>query len=300
MGGFFSKLFAPLFGLLHALRWILVAILAIAVPLWIYLTFIADEPVFNAENDVELGRQSVASIAEDPEQFPVLPPDEYPEAYRHIGRIIRAVVSSPEIEYAELFPYETVKIIYRDDVLNAFCAPGGFIYVYSGLIHYLDAEDHLAGVLGHEIAHAERRHSSTRLQKEFGAQRLLEFAVLSVPMTAGDVANAAILKKLTTLNYSRDQEAESDDYSVRYLASTGYACDGAAGFFQKILDQGDGVRIPEFLSDHPEPAARVQAIRAKAQELGCSTDLGDQSEWRTFQASLPPLQERKAPAKQSE
>jgi predicted Zn-dependent protease len=124
--------------------------------------------------------------------------------------------------------------------------------------------------LGHEIAHAERRHSSIRLQKEFGVRRLLEFVVLSQPITMGDAANAAIVKDLVTLRYSRQQEAESNDYSVRYLASTSYACDGTAGFFQKILEEGDGVRIPEFLSDHPEPASRVKSIRAKASELAAA------------------------------
>jgi Zn-dependent protease with chaperone function len=290
MGGlirFLGVIFAPVLWLLRTLRWIWVALLAIGLPVWIYVTFIAADPVFTVENDVELGRQSEASIAADPEEFPVLSPEDYSEAYLHLGRIVRSVVGSPEIEYAELFPYETVKIIHKDDVLNAFCTPGGFIYVYSGLVHYLDAEDHLAGVLGHEIAHAERRHSTIRLQREFGARRLLEFVVLTLPMTMRDVANAAILKELTTLRYSRTQEAESDDYSVRYLSSTNYACDGTAGFFQKLLDEGGGARIPEFLSDHPEPAARVKAIRKAAEELGCSTSLGGQSGWQAFQASLP-------------
>ena len=100
-----------------------------------------------------------------------------------------------------------------------------------------------------------------RLQREFGAQRLLEFVVLSQPVTVRDAVNAAIVKELITLKYSREQEAESDDDSVRHLASTDYACDGTAGFFQKILDEGGRIRIPQFLSDHPDPAARVAAAR---------------------------------------
>ena len=290
MAGLFrwiSTLLAPVVALPNKLRWLLVGLLGIGLPVWIYYAFIADEPAFTVSNDVELGRQSEASIAADPEQFPLLSPVKYPEAYRHLGRIVRNVVSSHDIDYRELFPYENVRIIHKDDVLNAFCTPGGFIYVYSGLIHYLGAEDHLAGVLGHEIAHAERRHSSVRLQREFGAQRLLEFVLLSQPMTIRDVAHASIAKELLSLRYSRAQEAESDHYSVRYLASTSYACDGAAGFFEKLLDAGDGAPIHEFLSDHPDPAARMRDIRGNARELGCSIELGDQSEWRAFQASLP-------------
>jgi predicted Zn-dependent protease len=75
--------------------------------------------------------------------------------------------------------------------------------------------------------------------------------------------------------------------SVRYLAGSDYACDGTAGFFEKLLREGDGVRIPEVLSDHPDAAARVADVQALAAELGCETELGDSSEWRAFQASLP-------------
>lgn len=169
---FLGSLFAPVIALLNSLRWLWVGLLVIGLPLFIYFTFVADEPVFTVENDVGLGRQSEASIAADPEEYPLLSRQDYPEAYAHLDRIVGKVVRSPVIEHGDLFAYDDVKIIHDDDVLNAFCTPGGFVYVYTGLVHYLDAEDHLAGVLGHEIAHAERRHSSTRLQREFGAQRL--------------------------------------------------------------------------------------------------------------------------------
>lgn len=283
-------LLAPFFWLLNKLRWLLVGLLALGLPVWIYFAFVADEPVFTVENDVELGLISEAAIAGDSAEFPLLSREDYPEAYAHVDRIMAKLIRAPEIEYEEIFHYRDVKIIHRDDILNAFCTPGGFIYVYTGLIHYLEAEDHLAGVLGHEIAHAERRHSSLRLQREFGVRRLLELVVLSQPVTMRDVATAAIVKELTTLRYSRAQESESDMDSVRYLSSTSYSCDGAAGFFQKLIDEGEGVRIPEFLSDHPDPAGRVRDIGAKAQELGCVTELGDPSQWRAFQASLPPAE----------
>jgi predicted Zn-dependent protease len=271
--------------LLRVLRWLFVAVLIIGLPIFIYLGFIADDPILDVEYDVDLGRQSVASFAEDTTMI-MLAPEEYPEAYRHLERIVQEVVKSQEIEYGELFAYDSVRIIDDDETLNAFCLPGGFIYVYTGLIKYLDAEDHLAGVLGHEIAHAELRHSSIRLQREYGRQRLLELIVLTAP-SAGTVASAAILKELTSLSYSRDQEAASDDMSVRYLNGSSYACDGTAGFFVKLLEQGADVGIPAYLSSHPDSEARVSDIRARAGNLGCSTALGDQSNWQAFKASLP-------------
>ena len=175
----------------------------------------------------------------------------------------------------------------RKQVLRHFGGCPKSIYVYSGIIRYLDAEDHLAGILGHEIAHAELRHSSTRLQRDFGAEALLTFVALGTPARVVDLIGASILRELMTLSYSRDQEAASDDFSVRYLASSPFACDGAAGFFAKTLEQGDDPNVPEILSDHPDSKARVEAVRRRARELGCSTELGDQDRWRAFQASLP-------------
>jgi len=116
---------------------------------------------------------------------------------------------------------------------------------------------------------------------------LLAFVVLGAPTSLTDLVRAHILTELMTLSYSRGQEAESDDYSVRYLASTGYACDGTAGFFAKLLEEGNEARIPEVLSDHPDPQARVAAVQAKAAELGCRTVLGDQSRWEALRSGLP-------------
>lgn len=272
---------------LYAIRWLIVGVLAIGLPIYVYLAFIATEPVFGPEQDVELGKMSAQSLTEDPEEYPVLPESEYPEAYRHLRRIVGGIIGSPEIQYRDLFAYDQMKIINRDDVLNAFCTPGGYIYVYTGLIKYLDREDHLAGVLGHEIAHAEKRHGSLRLQKEYGAKALTNFLLLTVPISASDYINAKILKDLIGFSYSRDQEAQADEHSVRYLSTSDYACDGTAGFFIKLREAGDDVGIPEILSDHPDTGSRVREIQREAKRLGCSTEPADPSRWKAFQQSLP-------------
>lgn len=282
---------------LYAIRWLIVGVLAIGLPIYVYLAFIATEPVFGPEQDVELGKMSAQSLTEDPEEYPVLPESEYPEAYRHLRRIVGGIIGSPEIQYRDLFAYDQMKIINRDDVLNAFCTPGGYIYVYTGLIKYLDREDHLAGVLGHEIAHAEKRHGSIRLQKEYGAKALTNFLLLTVPISASDYINAKILKDLMGLSYSRDQEAQADEHSVRYLSTSDYACDGTAGFFIKLREAGDDVGIPEILSDHPDTGSRVREIQREAKRLGCSTEPADPSRWKAFQQSLPhskPAEENQA------
>ena len=156
----------------------------------------------------------------------------------------------------------------ESDQVNAWCMPGGKVVVYTGILPICQDDTGVAVVMGHEIAHAELRHSSLRLQKAFGADALLKFIILGTPVGITDVVNAQIMAELMTLSYGRGQEAQSDEHSVRYLSSGPYACDGAAGFFAKIIAEGDDKRIPEILSSHPDPAARVRDIRDAARELG--------------------------------
>jgi Zn-dependent protease with chaperone function len=183
-------------------------------------------------------------------------------AYALLDGVVNKVLNSGQIQYRNEFPWD-VKIIRDDNIQNAFATPGGHIYVFTGLIKFLDTEDQLAGVLGHEIAHADRRHTSRALQKEFGISFLLSLLLGENPNQLAQIAAS-----LGQLRFSREYEVEADDYSVRYLNGTSYACDGAAGFFDKAAAQGS-TSVPEFLSTHPNPGNRIEAIKAKAQELNC-------------------------------
>lgn len=268
------------------IRVLLVILLAIGLPVFIYFAFIADEPVFEADYDVDIGRQSVASIEQDTAEYPLLSRKDYPEAYTYMQAMVNKIVNTPEIQYADIFKYDSVQIIHRDDVLNAFCTPGGYVYVYTGLIRYLDNADDLAGVLGHEIAHAELRHSAVHLQKEFGRKKIMDFLLLGGTGLSG-LIKAQILKDMLSLDYSRDQEADADRHSVMYLKDTDYACNGAAAFFEKLIRQGEDVDIPEFLSDHPDSKSRIADINNTAKEYQCSTALNEDTGWEAFKDWLP-------------
>src|SRR5690606_15543892 len=119
-----------------------------------------------------------------------------------------------KVQYRSEFPWE-IYIIHRDDVVNAFCTPGGFIYIYTGLIKYLDDKSSLAGVLGHEMAHADKRHSTNQLTKKYGIQTLLDVVL-------GNNQNllTQIGAELVSLSFSRSDETQADDYSVIYLCPT--------------------------------------------------------------------------------
>ena len=94
--------------------------------------------------------------------------------------------------YGQDIPKERqIEIINNPDVLNAFAIPGGYIYLYTGLLLYLDSEAALAGVIAHEIAHVEERHSTQRLTKYYGISILLGIALGENPSTIAEIATNA-------------------------------------------------------------------------------------------------------------
>lgn len=236
--------------------------------------------IFTLEDDRELGAKLDKEIESNPQDYPLLDPGQYPDAYDHLTRIRDEILDSGEVELKNEFDWE-VHIIDDDETLNAFAAPGGYIYVYTGLLRYLDAEDHFAGVLGHEIAHADRRHGTQQLTQAYGVSALIGLILGKNPGLAAEIAAS-----LTQMSFSREHEAEADEYSVYYLCETMYAADGAAGFFIKLEEEG-GVDIPEFLSTHPSGEHRIEDIQMLAGDLGCSTKLAKDAQWNAFMASLP-------------
>ncbi|RME94237.1 MAG: peptidase M48 [Bacteroidetes bacterium] len=217
---------------------------------------------FSVEQDIELGKQVSREINNNPNEYPILPERGNEEVYRYVRNLTNTLLRTGKVAYAREFPWE-VKIIDDDETLNAFATPGGYIYVYTGLIKFLDSEDELAGVMGHEIAHSAQRHSTQQMTKAYGLQILL--GIVTGRSDPGTIEQIAL--GLASLSFSRQHESEADAYSVTYLCGTQYRADGAAGFFRKINSRGG--RPPQFLSTHPDPGNRVAAIENKAREMGC-------------------------------
>ncbi len=236
--------------------------------------------LFSVDDDIALGAQVDDEIQANPSEYPILDENDYPEAYAYLRSIRDEILASGEVSFDDRFDWQ-VYIIQDDSVLNAFATPGGYLYFYTGLIKYLDREDDLAGVMGHEIAHAANRHSTEALTETYGITLLLEVALGNRFDIVQQIATG-----LSGLAFSRDNESEADEYSVIYLAHTRYACDGAAAFFQKLIDAGEGGGGPEFLSTHPNPDNRVAAIENKAAELDCDTTASGR-DYQAFKDMLP-------------
>lgn len=239
--------------------------------------------LFTVENDAELGAQFDNEILSDSATYPVVSEADYPEAYGFLENIRDQIVASGRVGLSENFDWP-VRIIADDSTLNAFSTPGGYTYYYTGLMKFLDTADDLAGVMAHEIAHADKRHVTESLTREYGLDLLLAIVL-------GEESQNAIVslsRDLSSLSFSRDAESEADEASVEYLSETEFACDAAASFFQKLIEEGLASSPPEFLSTHPNPENRVEAIGSKAAEEGCdTTPSGSEEDYDAFKNSLP-------------
>ncbi len=197
-------------------------------------------------------------------------------------------MNSGNVAHAKDFPWE-VKIINDSKTLNAFCTPGGYIYVYTGLIKYLDTEDQLAGVMGHEIGHADKRHSMKQMMQLYGVQILAQIGagVATQGKSEGTQKSAMTMAQVASavvgLRFSREHETEADAMSVNYLCGTEYNPSGAAGFFKKI---GNANTPPQFLSTHPNPTNRVQNIEALAAAKTCRGNATNQAQYQRMKALL--------------
>lgn len=238
--------------------------------------------LFTVQDDIELGQQLRDEVLANPQEFPVLDEVQYASAYAYLQDIVDDILASGEVKYADEFEWE-VRIIDDPETLNAFAAPGGYIFVYTGIIKFLEEKDDFVGVMGHEMAHADRRHSTQQLTQQYGVATLLGFLLGENQALVSD-----ILGSLLSLKFSRDDESDADTYSVIYLCETEYAANGAASFFQKLIDEGAAGAVPEFLSTHPNPDNRVEDINMEASDRNCDTTFdSDQQEWMGFQNSLP-------------
>ncbi len=155
----------------------------------------------------------------------------------------------------------------QEDVVNAWCMPGGKVAFYTGIMPVCQNEEGVAVVMSHEIAHAIAEHGSERMSQQLAAQMggtALSVALQSKPAATRQLANTAFglgAQYGVLLPFGRTQESEADELGLYFMAMAGYNPEAAVPFWQRMAQQGGGQRPPGFLSTHPAPETRIRDIR---------------------------------------
>lgn len=215
---------------------------------------IGDFNLFSISDDLQLGTQLDQEIRANQQEYPIL---NDAEATAYVQSIINQIINSPLIKYKGQFAYKVTLI--NTNTINAFATPGGYVYVYKGLLKYIDNEATLAAIIAHELAHAERRHSTKRMTKAYGLQVLLGVVLGNSPSTIEEIAGN-LFSGLSLMYNSREDEYEADEYSFKYLQSTIWYPGAGKFFFEKIGSQANSSDLEELFSTHPLDQKRIDAL----------------------------------------
>jgi len=214
---------------------------------------------FSISDEKKLGREFEILVKSR------LPLVEDPEIKLYIVSLMEEILENVPPQ-----PFNFEANVVYSPALNAFASPGGFIFIFTGLLVELENEAQLAGIMAHEIAHVTQRHIAARIDKG----KFLSFATIA-GMLAGAlsgsgeasqaiVSSSAAFGQSAQLNYSRMDENDADRFGLQYLIKSGYSPNGLAEGFEILQNNslGIGADFPTYLSTHPDLNARIVGVRA--------------------------------------
>jgi peptidase M48-like protein len=238
--------------------------LALAAGPSVQTRIVADKNKYTPADDVKLGRDAAAQVRKE---MPLVHDGAVDEWVQSVGRRLANAIPA-EFQHKE-FSY-TFEVVNQKEI-NAFALPGGPMFLNRGMIEAAKTEGEVAGVMGHEISHVALRHGTAQATK---GQKFQLGAILGQVAGAvvGGAAGAIIAQGsqfgLGTyfLKYSRAYESQADLLGAQILARAGYDPRQMANMFKTIEAQGGG-RSPEWMSSHPNPGNRYEAINREAAML---------------------------------
>lgn len=205
-------------------------------------------------DEVKIGQQFDADLRAHPSEYPLYNTNSanHQRVKAYVDSVVRNILAQvPASERPAYYGNFQVTLIDKN-VVNAFAVPGGFVYVYTGIIDSLKNESELAAILGHEMTHVIHHHYRTLLAEQFG----IDFILRGV---GGDSsALSSVAKGLLTLKLTRDHEADADQNGTILAGAAQYNPLGVADFFARMPEGS-----LEILSDHPSNQSRVEAVTAQ-------------------------------------
>jgi len=215
-----------------------------------------------------------------------------PVVNEYINRLAQNIVRNSDAKV----PF-TVKVL-DDDTVNAFALPGGYFYVFSGLILAADNESELAGVTAHEIAHVAACHAA----REQTRGQWANFATIPLIFVGGGLGYGiyeamGIAVPLTFMKFSRGFEADADYLGVQYLYNSGYDPKGMPDMFEKLaaLEKKKPGALSKAFDSHPQTPDRIEKTQSEIAQILPPKDqyVIDTSEFQDVKSRLAALENRR-------
>lgn len=215
--------------------------------------------MISVEQEVKMGKETAQAL----EAKYGLSQDYYlNERVNRIGQRLAAVCGRNDISYS-------FKVLNANEV-NALACPGGFIYVFKGLLDYMPTDTELAGVLGHEVGHVAKKHTVHSIEKQLWTSLILIAATRGQGLGLVQAAQQALFA-----GYSRTDERGADKEGVNNTIKAGFNPYAMLITVQKLDDlskQGGGANYGLF-SSHPEPEERVKRVMKQLKAYNIHPDV---------------------------
>ncbi len=204
----------------------------------------------STDKEIEIGRGIAATIAG---RYPVSTDETLT---RYVNLVGLAVASQDPRE----------GITYRFAVLetpavNAFSAPGGYVFVTRGALGLMRSEAELAGVLAHEVGHVNARHVINQIRKSDTMRGIRDLAGIqgtTLDRVVGTGADALFT------GLSREDELQADSLGIEYASAAGYDPGGLAAFIGRLNAHAGEGALADFFATHPTPDERIARLTAIA------------------------------------
>lgn len=239
---------------------------------------------FTEEDEILLGEKLALAISEN-STYAIIPTEGNAIPYGYANSRLQELVTTSSITKGEEFVW-TISLI-DDESRQAFALPGGYIYVTTGMIFYLENEDQFSGLLAHFVAHINQSHLTERLFFKYGVNGLKNIA------TSGDQESLnQIIQDLDLFNdfiqLSRASELQADTLAITMLSETNQSCEAAGIFLSRILNVQPTQQLA-LINSHRVEESRVENIETAVIAAGCDTTIDAESadRYRSFRNSLP-------------
>jgi hypothetical protein len=238
---------------------------------------------YSPQQEVELGRQAAGEVRQ---QLPLLNDERTEDYVEDIGQRLIEQIPAEFRQPAFRYSFDVVNL--RD--INAFALPGGPMFLNRGMLQAAGSEGEVAGVMAHELSHVILRHGTAQASKgqkfQIGAVAGQILGAIVGGRTGSVIAQGSQIGLGTYfLKYGREYERQADLLGAQIMARAGYDPRQMARMFETIERQG-GNRGPEWLSDHPNPGNRVEAINREAQSLRVDRSTTSSGDFQSVRSRL--------------
>ncbi len=214
---------------------------------------------YSLEKEMALGKQLAEEVQR---QAKVL---DDPLITEYVNRVGQNLVRNSDAKVP--FKFQVIE----GPEVNAFALPGGYVFVYTGLIKMADEEDEFAGALAHEIAHVAARHMTRNATKG----QLAQIGTIPLSIALGGLGGyaarqaAGLAIPMTLLSFTRKDESEADYLGVQYMYAAGYDPNGVISIFEKLeaLERNKPGVVSRMFASHPMDADRIARTQQEIQKI---------------------------------